>query len=359
MQKLKKILTILYLGILFFFVLELCARTEDWLRFNAPFFGNYSSENLYVFDELGKHGRPHGHFEKWKLNSYGFRGPEISKSKPPEVFRVAFMGASETFGLYESPDMEFPAQFQAIMNQKLPGKVEFLNSAVPGMSLPMATYFFENHLQYFDLDLVILYPSYAFYLDIEAPEARTASSNKTAKSSSFQFRIKSKINREIKKHLPLLVQDQIRKFQINKIRNAHEEDWGWSTLPNERTELFERQLVDLLEACKQSGTQIILATHATRFQETLTEEEQYHMTSWVKFYPQATGHVILDMEKKFNEILKNTAHEHGVYVVDVDAHLSGDPENFADFSHFNDLGAEKVAQLFADFLYNHITSSSF
>lgn len=34
--------------------LELCARTEDKVRYGASFWGNYSLESLYTYDGLGK-----------------------------------------------------------------------------------------------------------------------------------------------------------------------------------------------------------------------------------------------------------------------------------------------------------------
>src|SRR5690242_2255602 len=84
-------------GLLFVFVLEICARTEDAIRYGAPFWGNYSLDSIYQYDEMGKYGRPHASYLKWHLNNEGYRGPELRD----HTYRIACIGSSETFGLYE------------------------------------------------------------------------------------------------------------------------------------------------------------------------------------------------------------------------------------------------------------------
>jgi hypothetical protein len=50
---------------------------------------------------MGQHGRPNAQYLKWKLNSLGFRGPELD----PGATRILCVGSSETFGQYESEGM--------------------------------------------------------------------------------------------------------------------------------------------------------------------------------------------------------------------------------------------------------------
>ena len=62
-------------------------------------------ESLHESTPEGRRGEPYGHFGQWRLNAYGFRSPEISILPAPAMVRIAALGASETFGLYESPTM--------------------------------------------------------------------------------------------------------------------------------------------------------------------------------------------------------------------------------------------------------------
>ena len=124
----KLILRGLGLIALFVFVLELGARLDDWIKLDVPLGAAYSHDDLHIADSLGPHNRPNAQFEKWRINSHGFRGPEISMEKGDKT-RVVVVGASEAFGLYESPGMEFVAQMQTMLDTKSPGDYQVINAA--------------------------------------------------------------------------------------------------------------------------------------------------------------------------------------------------------------------------------------
>src|SRR5688572_1791295 len=101
------------LALVFVVVLEMTARAEDWVRYRTPFLSRLREQGeLMVRDRVGAHGRPNARYMKWAMNSLGMRGPEVPIAKAPGTIRVATVGASETFGLYESPDREFPRQLE-------------------------------------------------------------------------------------------------------------------------------------------------------------------------------------------------------------------------------------------------------
>jgi hypothetical protein len=53
-----------------FLVLEVCARVGDTLSYDAPFWGPYNDQVLYVRDKIGKWGKPGARYKKWQLCSY-------------------------------------------------------------------------------------------------------------------------------------------------------------------------------------------------------------------------------------------------------------------------------------------------
>ena len=83
-----------------FATLELAARTDDLLRYGASFWQPYTIDTIFQPSEFGRTGRPGARFTKWDLNSLGYRGPE----PVPGRTNILTFGASETFGLYETPD---------------------------------------------------------------------------------------------------------------------------------------------------------------------------------------------------------------------------------------------------------------
>jgi hypothetical protein len=119
-HKAQSVAEILGLALLFALSLEAACRIEDWVEFRTPIFARERSQaDLLIRDPLGMHGRPWGRFQKWSLNSFGMRGPDVAAKKPPRVIRLVAVGASETFGLYESPGHEYPRQLEDTLNAQL------------------------------------------------------------------------------------------------------------------------------------------------------------------------------------------------------------------------------------------------
>ena len=91
-------------------------------------------------------------------------------------------------------------------------------------------------------------------------------------------------------------------------------------------------------------------TKATRFQTPITPDQNHHMNTWIKFYPRATATAMMEMQERCNAILLEAAITHNIPVLDLNAQLSGNPENFADFSHFTDTGAQRTAAALTNFI---------
>lgn len=113
---------------------EAAARLDDWIHDATPLLASPSRDrDLVVAESWGYRGRPHGAFRKWWLNAFGFRGPEIAQQPPSYHIRILILGASETFGLYESPDHEYPARLRARLASS--PEIEVVNAAMAGISV--------------------------------------------------------------------------------------------------------------------------------------------------------------------------------------------------------------------------------
>jgi hypothetical protein len=113
-------------------VLELCARLDDALTDGAPLVGPYGYSAMLTSDEFGVVGRPYAHFRKWKLNSQGYRGPDIRWDRE----RIICIGASETFGFTESEGMEYPRQLERELNKRAGSEhYQIVNVAYAGQSI--------------------------------------------------------------------------------------------------------------------------------------------------------------------------------------------------------------------------------
>jgi hypothetical protein len=352
-RKLRSMLRIAWIGLVFVLVLEFSARIEDSLKWGAPFFGSYSRSNLWTTDSLGKHGRPNAHFEKWRLNSHGFRGPEISVKKPEGVIRVIVLGASETFGLYESPGMEFPAQIQKILDEREPGRFQVINAAVAGITLPTITRYFDLRIKKFDPDVIILYPTPVNYLLVDPPGREGGTDPQITKKSIPASRILRKIRGAAQRFIPRKIKDRMNIYlhsrYIRRITRQHQPGWTWQeSFPPERLELFKEHLLEFIQKIQDNDVQLILATHANRFSGKMTQDDRAHMLQWMRFHPRASQECILNFDSAANRIIRSASIEENIYAADIDSILTGFNLNFSDFAHFTDLGASVVSELFAN-----------
>ncbi|MFC2176368.1 SGNH/GDSL hydrolase family protein [Bacteroidota bacterium] len=344
---LKAGLRFLGLAVLFVVTLEICTRIDDMLTWEAPFWGRYDNSLLYVSDRFGIHGRPNGQFEKWKLNQFGFRGPEISKAKPPGVYRIAVMGASEPFGQAESPGMEFPAQLQTILDRSRRGRYQVLNTAVPGMSLPRINEFLGDYVRQFEPDLLVVYPVAADHLDFRCPEPRKALPVPRPKKNRPSLRLLRRLRVVVKRILPTEIASSLRAYQTRRSLRQYGVQEQWRSPPPERLAAYREHLTSVVDQARSCGIDVLLATHAHRFGETLSAADHNWLIAWRKFYPLAGGDCLIQMETEANTIIRRTAKDRGTRLADVADTISPGNENFSDFVHFTDLGARIVAEAIA------------
>jgi len=320
--------------------LEVCARVDDHVSFGAPLLGDYS------FDELkgvNGRGRPGARFEKWRINNLGFRGRDLSRVKPAGHFRVIVLGASESFGLYESPEMEYPAQLERMLSLQLRDPVEVVNAASAGMSLPRVIEFCARDLQELQPDIVVYYPTPVDYLDDIAPRLPPPPIADATRSDHPNLRIVRRSRNVLKSVLPDALQSWLRQREIAASTSREADSWVFHAVPAERLTLFETHLRVLIQCARAVRVPLVLATHANRFAPPLNTREWRLLVAWRRFYPRASEDALLEMESLANRFIRSIGREPYTMVADLAAAVPPDPRNFQDFSHFTDRGAMLAA----------------
>jgi hypothetical protein len=92
---------------------------------------------------------------EYRINSRGFRGPEVSAARPPGVFRVLLLGDSRTFG-YGVPEQK---HFSSVLAGYF-RSVEVLNLGVSGYGLDQSLLLLREEGFGLEPDLVVLYLSH-------------------------------------------------------------------------------------------------------------------------------------------------------------------------------------------------------
>jgi hypothetical protein len=330
-----RILGWLVLGVL---TLEICARTEDTVRYGAPFWGNYDNESLYTYDAQGKHGRPHASYLKWKLNEAGYRGPALRSG----TYRIACIGSSETFGIYEAENNEWPRQLERELNQRAGRDAfEVVNTAYLGMTLSTSLRRLDFMMQAVHPRLILIYPSYANYI---SPDYSEAPPGVIPPPRPVQPRLVSRVREFLKNALPDDLQDRLRAYEVQRGSRRIE---VLDRVPDQSVERFANDLDAIIRQIRSRGAEVVLITHATRFGSSVQPSERHLLTAWRKFYPRLREDGFLDMEKRMSDALRQTASRNSVLVIDAATQLKPGPQNFVEFVHFTDEGAHELAQLVA------------
>lgn len=344
--RLSVLLRLAAYGAVFLLSMELFARVDDRIRWQAPILAAYSLDNIVLEGPGAPRNRPHTAYQNFRINNHGFRGPDFPLEKPAGVVRVAVVGASETFGLYESPGREFPAQMQEILDKIEPGRFQVINAAAVGMTPPRIREYFHQWLTRFAIDVLVFYPTPVFYLDRQPP--RETNLEPVARPPSpvpqhwSDLRLPQRLWVTLRQRLPDTFQTRLKEYVI-ALRRREIPHTPWEQAPTDRAALFRRHLVELATDVQDAGVALVLATHANRFGDDWRKNDRDQMIGWVRFFPDAAPEGLLDMDARGNATIRAVADEFGLPVADVAAAVRKSPDRFADFAHFTDLGAREAA----------------
>ncbi len=316
---------------------ELCARVEDYLEEGAPLFGNYAISAMLTHDDVGVVGRPYGHFGKWKLNALGYRGPDIH----PNTVRIISVGASETFGMYESPGNEFPRQLERVMNARRPDlHVEVVNTAYAGQSLRTFAHRVDKIVDTVSPSMAVFYPSFFDYLN-DKTLGQPDPLEWVQEPQGFHSRILGKLLPQID-HMPQWAEDL--RFRFHIWRALQKAPATKQVVPESNVDQFRADLRASLDKLQQRHVKPVLITHATFFGRSVEPEERYMLTAWRRFEPNLSDEGFLDVERRMNAVIRQEAQARHLTLVEAAEVMSG-PENFADWVHFTNRGATRMAHL--------------
>jgi hypothetical protein len=299
-------------------------------------------------------GRAGAQYEKWRMNSLGFRGPETSVTPAPGITRIAVLGASETFGLHESAGREYPVRLQQILDSLAPGRYEIVNVGLPGMSPSAMLPYVQHAVRPLAPSMVIVYPSPSFFLETNAPPDRfilpQLRVGREAVLGIPRLRFVAKAKNVLKRVIPVGLQVAVREQSLSRTRADHPPDWIWRRVPTERVALFERQMRDVVVAIRDIGATPLLVTHTNRMLTRGapgTALDHQHLLGVNMYYPRASEAVLVGIDSAANEALRRIGDDLLAPVAEAMGGVPSDSLHFPDYAHFTDRGADAMARLLA------------
>jgi lysophospholipase L1-like esterase len=338
-------------------VLEACARFDDRVSFGAPIWETYNSNDMFEYDSLGKRGRPNSSYKKWRLNSLGFRGPEVQIDR----FRIVCLGQSETFGLAEKPGNEYPAQLERNLNHWAGREVfQVINAAIPGQTLVSTAQRVPTIVAGAKPQIALIYPAPSYYIWIPGLSS-DGRLGVVPRRPRLQLRIAENfwnLMKEVLSALPVWARIELYELSIRQQMAARRFP-VMDHVPQQNVEHFKNDMLALIDALQASGVQPVLLTHATYFGTDPTDPDRLTLVEWRKMYPMLRESGFLDMEARMNDAIRRLGVEKHVPVIDIAKQMPAGPQYFADMVHFTDEGATVMAAKLAQDLEPTIESRGF
>lgn len=339
--------------LLFLLTLEGLARLDDWLREGASPLRNHDIEAIFHTEPGRKVGIPGAHFGKWHMNSLGYRGPEPQ----PGRINVITYGASETFGVYESPEQEYPRQLERLLNEGAARAHNVVNIAVPGLRIGRMAYL-DQAMRQLQPAYVVVYATPAAYIGVDKPfcqpdEAKASPSQATpatsdAASQPWRWRLAGKLDLVFKKTAPAWLMTRMKEAGI---WYASRKLTVQPRVDDAAVQALRTDLQCVIDHVRAQGARPVLVTHATLFGQAVTPETHAMLVAWRRFYPDLAEAGFLDLERRANQATRElAARQADVLLVDGDQAVSPGAAHFADFVHFTDLGAREMAAAIATVL---------
>ncbi len=315
----------------------MCVRIDQALTYGAPLFGRYDMSTMLTYDDIGVIGRPHGRYLKYKLNKLGYRSPEPRADRE----RIVTIGASETFGLFESEGKEYPRQLERELNARAGSdRYQVQNVAFAGQSLNAAGGRVPQIADEIQPELALVYPSFLPYINPPADGREPVDWVK--QDSSFQSRLWPKLW-NLMDTLPPFVNDLRFEYHIWKtVRNRPVRQ----QVPEANVSRFHEDLVNLLDKLQENNIRCVLVTHATYFGDSVDPDERPRLIAWRRMEPTLAESGFLDFEKRMNAVIRQEAAARQIKLIDAEARMN-QHEFFADWVHFTDTGAAHMARLLA------------
>jgi hypothetical protein len=163
------------LGFLFLIVtllvIESLARSYEWVYPNCDFIQSDAMKDVDLFtkrqicldwQQISKDTQlyfPNQHTETVNINSFGFRGDEISFEKPDDTLRIFMVGGSTVFGTGSTSDKTTISYYlQSILNDRmLSKKIEVINAGESGGTSSSEKSLIFNYILDFEPDIIIGY----------------------------------------------------------------------------------------------------------------------------------------------------------------------------------------------------------
>jgi lysophospholipase L1-like esterase len=345
----RKVVYTLLLVLLLLGLCEAGLRVRAWLKYGSASTG--ITDDMLVYDrELELRVPRPGYQIKGAqntvtVNALGFRGPEVSRDKPPHTIRIACVGASTTFCTGVTRDeAAWPHRLQEALHRRHPEvQFEVINAGVPGYTVHEGLKNLSKRVLPLQPDLVIYY---------EAANQLALDSRNLAKQRGLVAPDEAHVSPVIKTLSEYsLLFDLVYKNAKIALSQRHGPTGRLENLPKELPQGFIEQIDRMNGELKKQGIPLVLSTFVVKFRRDQDRDTQVKNADVAFYYmPWMSINTLLDGVDLYNQAVIDYAHSHRVPVVEECSSIPADAKHFVDCFHLSDDGCALMAERFAQFL---------
>jgi lysophospholipase L1-like esterase len=328
-------LTVLVISLVLLLGAEAAVRIRNLAR-NGNFWG---IDETYEIDPATglRIPIPNGHFGPIHINSFGFRGPAITREKPPSRLRIAFLGGSTTFcGEVSGDAMTWPALVEKALHERWPTlSIDYINAGVPGYTIRSLLPALEKRVAQFKPDIIVIY---------EATNDLSANSYELAHEQGVAPMHQEEEISWLGRHslLAYLVEKNL---EIMRLQREVTDPSGKIKLDMPRLDAeFRQDYINLVTASQKVAKIVATVTFAPRLRPYQSPDQRREAAITSLYYmPYMTIDDLLKGFADYNEVIRQMSQSYGTVLVgDADA-IPADVQHYTDSVHFTDAGSIAMA----------------
>jgi lysophospholipase L1-like esterase len=316
---------------------ELAVRVRAHIRLGGrgnPVAGIYEPDAL-----LGRRPRPGTHLDgttrSLSINRWGFRGREIPKVKPEGTIRIAAMGDSTTFAMEASADdATWVARMERLLNEHTESlRFDTINAGVPGYTLATSAVQLSERVMAFNPDIVM---GFQVATDIAGHTRRQYPAQQQQSASQ------PTVTKFVQKHvllLNLIRQNTVAFHSRNVQQDRHDR------LDQAGLDQYREHLREAVSICRENGIILVLCTCPRAFGDPSAATDQHALAaSALANNPALSLLGLNDAYTRYNEVVRETARQYDLPLVDLDHIVPKRAEYFHDSIHLSNRGHQLVAE---------------
>jgi lysophospholipase L1-like esterase len=269
---------------------------------------------------------------KIRINSLGFRGPEIAETKSSGTIRIAFLGSSTTYDPYADETSNWPSLTASLLQDASEAcTIDFANGGVPGFATDHMRERLERTVAQLQPDIVVILPG---------GDQADRLASRTGVQSGLHY-LPSWLARQS------LVWSKLEKnLHIVRLqRAAHSSKGKLHFEPRELSLPFEQSLEALVQSAQKLSRVVAIATISSQLRHEQTESEQIRAANTALFFmPYMSIDGLLQARDEFNRVIREVGRRRGVVVIGGEEDIPGDRLHYVDTAHFTKEGSRRMAE---------------